>query len=217
MSTFNDYIKDKSVAVIGSAGYVTQFDHGDLIDGHDIVMRFNAALPLHPDMIKNIGSRTDILSNCLDNDPMSCGAYNCELWKELGVKWVFDPYYPGLDYQIANVRYYKMINNDLMPTHFTDEESFTAVQSAMNTRPNTGLLSVMYLLRHGIKKMFLTGFSFGHGETYHAGYKKENSSPSLGHSGIHNQKEQLMYFKNQYQKYKSIISVDSTLNGILET
>ena len=217
MNTFNDYIKDKRVAVVGSAGYVSQFEHENLIESHDIVMRFNAALPLHPDMIKNVGSRTDILSNCLDNDPTSCGAYNCKLWKELGVKWVFDPYYPGLDYQIANVRYYNMINNDTIPTHFTDEESFMSVQSAMNTRPNTGLLSVMYLLRHGIKKMFLTGFSFGFGDVYHTGYKKENSSPSLGHSGIHNQEEQLKYFKKQYQQYKDIINVDSTLKEILET
>lgn len=210
---FNEYIKGKRIAVVGPAGYLSDFNNKDLIENHDIVMRFNAALPIHDNMILNIGVRTDILCNGLDNNPISCGKYNSKLWNKLGVQWVFCPYWPNLDYQRKCVKNWTQHNNGLIPTHFTDEESFRRVDNSMNTRPNSGLLAVMYLLHHDIKEMFLTGFSFGIGKQYYLGYK-EIVKPSRSNK-IHDQKEQLTYFKEQYQEYKNIINVDPTLKDIL--
>jgi hypothetical protein len=72
----------------------------------------------------------------------------------------------------------------------------------------------MYLLHHDIKEVFLTGFSFGLGEQYCLGYK-EKIARKYSSIKSHDQKEQLAYFKEQYQKHKDIINVDSTLKNIL--
>ncbi|MDC3298527.1 hypothetical protein OAU81_00485 [bacterium] len=212
---FNTYISGKRVAVVGPAGHVSEYKHRDLIESYDIVMRFNSILPIHDDLIPNIGVRTDILCNGLDNNPISCGEYNSKLWKKLGVKWVFCPYWPHLNYQRQCVKNWNQHNNGLIPTHCTDERSFRRVNDVMNTRPNTGLLGVMYLLHHGIKEMFLTGISFGLGKQYHSGYKSKYNSYSSEASKLHNQRIQFIYFKEQYQKYKDIINVDSTLKELL--
>ena len=212
---FNTYISGKRVAVVGPAGYISEFKHKDLIESYDIVMRFNAVLPIHDNMIQYIGSRTDILCNGLDNDPLSCGKYNSKLWSELGVKWVLCPYWPHIHYQLKCAKNFTQHNNGLIPTHFTDEQSFRKVNDAMNTRPNTGLLGVMYLLNNNIKEMFLTGFSFGKGKQYYSGYKEKYHDYSSPIVTLHNQQQQLTYFRNQYQKYKDIINVDSTLKELL--
>lgn len=212
---FNEYIKNKRVAVVGPAGYVSNFNNKDLIESYDIVMRFNATLPIHDNMISNIGVRTDILCNGLDNNPISCGEYNSKLWNELGVKWIFCPYSPHLDYQVKHVKSWAQHNNGLIPTHFTDTESFRKVNDDMNTRPNTGLLGVMYLLRNNIKEMLLTGFSFGVGSyDHHMGYKDTISSKDRS-STIHDQSEQLEYFKNQYKIHRDVINTDEYLHSVL--
>ena len=89
---YNNYVLNKRIAVVGPADYVIKHQQGDLIDNYDIVMRFNAALPVGEDMINYVGSRTDILGNCLDNSPYGCGRIDYDLWKESGVKWIFCPH-----------------------------------------------------------------------------------------------------------------------------
>lgn len=216
MEAFNQYIESKSIAVVGPASYVTKFKNKELIESYDLVMRFNAALPVHGDMIDYIGNRTDILCNGLDGNPVSCGAYDSRNWKRCGVKWVFCPYYPKLDFQKKCAENFLKHNNNILDTHFTDFSSFDIVNSKMKTRPNTGLLGIMYLLNNHVKDIYLTGFSFGvGGYTHHKGYK--DSLKGNRESNLHNQAEQFSYFKEQFLIHKENIKVDSHLNDILTT
>lgn len=214
-SQFDDYIRNKSVAVVGPAYYVTMFDNKEYIESFDIVMRFNDILPIHRDMIKHIGSRTDILCNGLDGSPNSCGKYNSSLWKNSGVEWVFCPYTVESRNQSKFVKMFKRHNNNLLKFYASDFESFNKVSKSMKTFPNSGLLGLMYLINNNVGNVFLTGFSFGKGGySHHKGYKDHLLNRDRS-SGIHNQAEQLEYFKKQYKIYKNI-EVDSYLKKILE-
>ena len=214
---FLEYIKNKRIAVVGPAGYTTKFNNKDLIESYDIVIRFNAALPVHPEMVGHIGTRTDILSNCLDGEKPSCGAYNSVLWKEQGVKWVFCPYWPRWEkYTMCSKIKFEKHNNGLLDVYYNDKETFFKVKNALRTRPNSGVLTVMFLLQHNVREIFLTGFSFGVGlYDHHVGYK--DYIPSKDRSSInHDQSEQLIYFKEQFKIHKNIIKTDEYLHSILK-
>ena len=52
-------LENKNVILVGNSVEILQFEHGDWIDSHDVVVRFGKGLPTE-DKYKSIGSRTDI-------------------------------------------------------------------------------------------------------------------------------------------------------------
>ena len=63
---FVNYLKDKTIALIGPAESIIGTKKGHIIDQFDIVVRLNKSLPLPKKMSEDIGSRTDILYNSLN-------------------------------------------------------------------------------------------------------------------------------------------------------
>lgn len=57
-TSFFESLMDKSIAVVGSSGILLNKEYGELIDGHDIVVRFNASRVKGYE--KYVGSKTDI-------------------------------------------------------------------------------------------------------------------------------------------------------------
>lgn len=53
---------DKRVALVGPAPEMLEMDYGPMIDGHDIVIRMNAAVPELADKPRAIGTKTDVLA-----------------------------------------------------------------------------------------------------------------------------------------------------------
>ena len=70
---FNSYLKNKRVALVGPANYLSEFEMGELINSKDIVVRLNRGMELVAANKKYIGSRTDILYNCLIEHPDNGG------------------------------------------------------------------------------------------------------------------------------------------------
>lgn len=214
---YNNYILDKRIAVVGPAGYITNHQQGDLIDNYDIVMRFNAALPIDEDVIDYIGSRTDILGNCLDNTVNSCGVIDYNLWKESGVKWIFCPH--TVDGKFGErIRTTKLASKKYNISVCDGGGLEERIQNNIKTRPQTGLVSVMYLLEQNVKEIYLTGFSFGTGRyTHYKGYKPgiDRDDPKRNAPPVHNQTKALDFFKTQYKLYNSVLQVDSTLRDLL--
>ena len=87
--------ENKTVALVGSAGYLSDYSFGKEIDNHDIVVRVNKGV----DIVNNtsflkLGSKTDVLYHHLLEDPKESngpkfGFINPEKWKKMGVKNVF--------------------------------------------------------------------------------------------------------------------------------
>ena len=87
-------VNGKSVAVVASAKYLSNFNFGDEIDSHDIVIRINKGIDIvNKNSKKFIGAKTDILYHCLLEDPENStgpkfGFIDPIKWEKAGVKSV---------------------------------------------------------------------------------------------------------------------------------
>lgn len=214
---FTQYVKDKRVTIVGPAGYMKDMNQGEKIDSHDIVIRLNSALPLPEEMKKDVGQRTDILSNCLEPHPVSGGSINPQMWKSHGVEWVISPYPRSLHYISRNFKSFVKLNNGTLKFTDTSIELFESIQTKVKTRPNTGILTIMYLLSFDISSLYVTGFSFAK-DGYYPGYKSSITPErykKLANSNIHKQEPQLKYFR-EVCKNEPRISTDFKLKEILD-
>ncbi len=60
LPAFHDFFRDcKSMAIVGNADTILNYENGHFIDAHDVVVRFNKAYTAGVE--RNVGSRTDIL------------------------------------------------------------------------------------------------------------------------------------------------------------
>ena len=65
MPDYYHLLKDKRVALVGKAGYLDNFEFGDLIDNYDLIIRVNHYTLIKPEMSSKIGHRTDIIYSSL--------------------------------------------------------------------------------------------------------------------------------------------------------
>src|SRR5262245_53939599 len=63
---YAEFLRDKRVVLVGPGPTVVGTAQGAFIDGHDVVVRLNHALPIPKAMEADVGSRTDILYHNLD-------------------------------------------------------------------------------------------------------------------------------------------------------
>ena len=61
-SQAKELVKNKTVAVVGNAKSIFKYRMGTFIDAHDVVIRFNAGIPMDPGNYHVFGGRTDILA-----------------------------------------------------------------------------------------------------------------------------------------------------------
>ena len=85
---YYDYLKGKSVAIIGPAAYLTQLKTGPYIDSFDVVVRINRGTELTNLYAESIGTRTDILYNCLIKSPDNGGDLDTVKFQSAGVEWI---------------------------------------------------------------------------------------------------------------------------------
>jgi hypothetical protein len=216
MSSFESYVKGKKVAVVGPAGYMQNLIQGNFIDSHDIVVRLNSAVPVPEAMKDNIGTKTNVLSNCLHPSYESGGKIVPKLWRECGVEWLLSPYPKSLSYVKKNFESFMAKNNGLLKVADTPASLFKSIESEVKTRPNSGVLTVMYLLSLDIYELYVTGFSFAK-DGYYPGYKSSISADlyrKLANSNIHQQEPQLEYTRKVFRS-NSKFKADSVLRKLL--
>ena len=214
--TFDEYIKGKRIAVVGPAGSMHGSEQGEELDKYDIIVRFNSAVPIKDEMKKDIGSRTDILCNCLEEHPVSGGHIDPDLWVRENVQWVLSPYPRELWYVRANVSRFEKLNKGRLKLECTNKPFFDKLEKQLGTRPNSGLLGMLYILNLDPAELYVTGITFGRGG-YHPGYKDGISAAKydkLANSHIHQQKPQEDLFREIYKK-DSRIKADIILTQIL--
>jgi hypothetical protein len=147
----------RSVAIVGNAATVLEFDNGALIDSHDMVVRFNRAQTVG--LEGKIGRRTDLLvaneKNCLDFAPSPAET----LKPRCVLSFVLRE--PGFD--IAPFR--EWVGNDI-PTLCSLPPDILGFDQADRTRLLTQGSYTLYFLLNSlrIERLFLTGFTmFGAG------------------------------------------------------
>jgi hypothetical protein len=202
---FSEFINGKRIVAVGPAP--SAFDNTEsIIESFDIIMRFNSAVPVSEAAKPFIGRRTDILCNCLEEDPISGGKLNPRIWKDEGVKWILSPYPETLWFSKDNINRFKNINNGLLPLECYDINRYNLLESHIKTRPNSGLLGITHLLNFTITELYVTGFTFGRGG-YQKGYK-DHITPEqynkLANGRWHSQKPQEDYFREKIATDKRV-------------
>lgn len=135
-----DEIKGKSVAIVGNAKSLFDKKHGQEIDSHDIVIRFNKGFPNN---IESQGKKTTILMLA------------CELSKT-------DIQFYKAKYVITRSKFYEN------PSDFTiSNEDRYLLKEKLGSQPSTGFIAIDMCLTANAKSIDLYGFDFEKTPTFY--------------------------------------------------
>ncbi len=211
-----NFISNKRVILVGPSKSIEGTKQGNFINDFDVVVRMNKAIPIPADFECDIGSKTDVLYNCLEPSPTSGGIIDPKLWKQNGVKWVASPYPGDLWFIKQNYNSFIQKNNGLLNLHTFNKLKYENLEKELNTRPNTGLLAIIDLLDHGAKELHITGMTFGR-DGYFSKYPGNISLEQynkMANGPNHKQAPQEEYFK-KLVKEENRIKLDYPLQRIV--
>lgn len=168
-SEYRDYIEGRSVVVVGPAPSVVGSGGGDLIDGHDVVVRLNHALPVPEDMAEDIGTRTDVLYSTLKRKSLLQNPQ----WLRTHLKAVVCPYGPVEPFD----RYMRQCKADFLCPY--DEFQYHVLESLLGVRPTIGFSAILHLMSLPLATLHVTGITFfrrteGNDGGYHEQYKNKD-------------------------------------------
>lgn len=213
---YREYLKGKTVAVVGPASSIVGSEYGYYIESHDIIVRVNRGAKINKNLTQDIGGRTDVLYHCLhEEESTGAGQYNVDEWVNAGIQWVICPY-PETPLFIKDIVEFKKRNSKRIDFLTLDEKIFNYYKDEMYTRPNTGTLAMLHLLTSDLKSLFITGFTFmktGYIPTYR---NKEDADRICGSDddGAHNFNKQFQYMKTLFCVDKRV-ELDNTLKKLV--
>ena len=223
---YQDYLNGKKVALVGPAEYLTKLNTGKYIDSFDVVVRINRGTEVINKYFDSIGSRTDILYNCLIKSPDNGGDIKVKEYKKNKIKWIATTPSPYLNEGSKPNELHKMVSWFTVfklklnfNFHIMDQKKYSLINKKVESRANTGFASIFDLLNHDISKLYITGFSF-YLDNFMPGYKsgcerdEEEFAKQCFVSKRHKQEPQWRYLKEIFQKDKRI-EVDKILKKIL--
>lgn len=185
-------IYQKNVVIVGPSNYLTNMELGGLIDNYQLVVRIKKGSPIPDILYKDYGKRTDILYTNLrmDNNTNLLDLDNLLLMKQQGVHHICYPY-PTEKNNLIDYRFRKnwklnskKINKVIPIINTINLQDFLLIHNLINTRPTTGLLAIMDILKYNPKELLVIGFTFRT-----EWLVKPNSTTNIYHS----------YYKNDQQ------------------
>lgn len=222
-----EYLKNKRVIIVGPSNSLLNKSppQGEFIDSFDVVVRINRGIDPINNFKDYIGKRTDILYNCLLENPDNGGIIDVNQLKQNNVKYLI--YHPEVSYEgIAinkipnhvNKKTLINIENSGIKTDMIDYKKYNLVSNETKCRPNTGFIALFDLLSYDIKELYITGFTF-YLDNFMDGYKdhldKEDFNRRNFNSKRHIQENMFQYLKKETKKNK-LISPDPLLKEILK-
>lgn len=212
---YSDFLKDKRVVIVGPAPSIIGSQQGKSIDDYDVVVRINKALPVPKTLYSDIGSKTDVLYNCLNPAPDCGGPHEIDLWAR-STKWVCSPY-PEIYPFDKDIRSFNSKFNNEFNFRIFDKSYYQELVSKLNCRPNSGILAILDILSFNPKEVYVTGFTFFRGGFYkeYRNITEEQINNKMSKVGAHKQEPQINLVKEIY-KSDSRFRVDSSLKEILE-
>lgn len=140
LTTLKNFIKNKTVAIVGNSSKILEKTQGAEIEKHDIVIRFNKGFPQGKP--KALGKRTDILF-------LACTLSNLEL-------------------KIFNATYTVKRSNLCQNVCNFDLSSLDRRQLKQGSAlPSTGFVAINFALSANAKSIDLYGFDFFKSPTYY--------------------------------------------------
>ena len=221
---YEDYLKGKTVCIVGPASTVKDIEGNlynnkqeqiDKIESYDAIVRFNIALPMPPTLAEYIGSRTEILYNCMATPTDLGGGYMDIDFLKDKIKWIVAslPAKPPFVQDI--IGFYQRNQNTI---NFTTVELnyFNELEQKMQTRPNSGTMAMLDILSCDIKELFITGLTFlkgGYVKEYR-GYSEQEILAINAVGKNHSIEPQLAYMK-QILSSDSRVKMDKYLQDII--
>lgn len=223
------FLKGKRVVLVGPAPSVIDSNQCDIIDSFDIVVRLNKALPIPKELYKDIGTKTDVLYNCMNPSPECGGVISQSNLNKSGVKFLVSPY-PYIDnINDTKLPFKKHINeftrvmkkdNNFKFCYYNDLKNFTKYWDIMKL-PNTGVMAILDLLKHDIKELYITGITFFKGG-YYPKYRNYDEKKVLNYMkkfNLHKPEKAFKYMTKKLYEYKFkdgiICKYDKMLDDIL--
>jgi hypothetical protein len=192
---YHKYLENKNVALVGPASSIMRTNSGRIIDTFDIIVRLNKSLPVHKKLIKDVGSRTDILYNSFNrSDYPGDNIINEDFFINNGLKFLCTSY-PNLSPFNQDIRYYLERSQSKLPFRIVDKDLYYKIKNNINSRPNTGIMAIVDLLNTNLKKLYITGFNF-YKTSYYKSYQKGNNQiVPYSNDTIHDQNSQISLLK----------------------
>ena len=189
MNNFNleQFLKGKRVIIVGPAESTMNNKDGIFIDSFDVIVRVNRGIEPTELYKEYIGSRTDLLYNCLYEHPDNGG--------------------------IIDLDYFKWNKN----MSIVDKEEYLKFEKELKCRPNCGTVAIWDLLQYDIKELYITGFTFyldNFMQGYKDHVDKKKFKNKCFKSERHNQKNLWNFLKKQKKK-DNRIKTDKYLEKIL--
>ena len=226
-SEYNEFLRGKSVIVVGASPSLEGQGLGSFIDGHDLVARINKGFPTTKGIVGDIGSRTDIHYHCLHTKEECGGKVFFEEMKREGV-YVSCPYPKFVQPFYNDVSHFERENKEWgLRFHTINTDYYMSLSKSLGTRPNSGTLAVIDLLAYDIASLYVTGFTWfrdGWRKSYkdmgeifgkERGKLLERQWQKSQFNGTHSQKPQEQLIKEIYLN-DSRVDIDQTMKSILE-
>ncbi len=212
---YSEYLKDKRVVIVAPGGYLKDMNNGLNIDNYDIVVRLNTALPIKEHMFDIVGSKTNILYNCLNKQPHNGGVIDFENYE---LDWISCPY-PDIKPFKYDIKRFHEENKNKFNFHIIDKIDYLEIENEMGTRPNTGIGAILDLLKFPLKELYITGFTFllesGYLDDYKSYINNQEKLDKYMETNCHDRIKQVKYIKPILNN-DSRIKMDSELIKILD-
>lgn len=217
-----EYLKGKSVAIIGPGPSLMGKKLGRFIDSVDVVCRVNECFPF--DCIEDYGSRTDLIFHTLSEGTLGnfMMSFNEDFERAARIKAVICPQLEDNGTENKRQNYNSMFLKYEKPPFYSVSDDFwwSVVRASNGATPNTGTLAIMYLLLFDIKDLYIDGFDFyKKGEnpkvTHYPDYLKWGGDVvKKNHSLIHDQLAQIVFFKTRIMLDKRVSFSEDTAKNL---
>jgi Glycosyltransferase family 29 (sialyltransferase) len=180
---FGSMLEGKDVMIVGPAETLLGTGQGEIIDSHDLVVRFNTSIqymPFSSELARDIGARTDILycnnevltDGILNQDGISHDRFS-DVCKQAGLKYLVstnnDFTYPDTDEPElrgqSEFRAFKLFLQQ-QGIHIGFRMLFSTSAIVMKLMDGyvgrTGFLAIVDLLAYDIRRLNIAGMTFYH-------------------------------------------------------
>ena len=156
---YQEYLKDKTVAIFGSSSHLIGKGEGDFIDSHDVIVRTNNSSVIPPELHKDYGSRTDV--GYFWHPIMRFSPYQESVSQKMKYVFLNEDRHNKSDIPVRAMRkdvYWLKTHGIPYMSNMGYFQYLCYLECKIS--PASGMISIYHLLRHPLKSLYVTGFSF---------------------------------------------------------